>query len=333
MTPSISIWGATGFIGQHLVRELARESIAVTVLTRRSPCDLPFEESLFLRVVQVPDSPQTVEVLARQIAKSAVVFNLAGVSGAVCSNADPLASLDGNCRIQAMFIKACEVAGTRPHVVLASSRLIYGKPAVLPVPETAPLMPQSMYAAHKLCVENYHQIAAHRSILTYTVCRISNPYGLYEPSPKQGYGFISNLIHCGLQGQALRLFGDGRQVRDYVHISDVISVLRRCGSHPGARNELFNIGCGHGISIRDAALAIRELTGAPIVYSPWPDEYAAVESGDYVADIGKARSAVGFEPIYRFTEGLAQLIQDHYSRGCPTVTGQVRVARQQASSN
>jgi nucleoside-diphosphate-sugar epimerase len=188
------------------------------------------------------DPSQIVEVLAEHIARSAVVFNFAGVSGAVRSNADPLASLDGNCRIQALFLKACELARTCPHVVLASSRLVYGKPSCLPVPETAAVMPQSMYAAHKLCVENYHKIGADLGVLTYSICRISNPYGLHEPSVRQDYGFISNLIQCGINGEPLRVFGDGNQIRDYIHISDLISVLRLCGSHADARNEVFNIG-------------------------------------------------------------------------------------------
>lgn len=308
MKANVLVWGATGFIGRHLVQDLVKAGARVTVVTRSGGASLPWNLGNSVEVVTQSEALCSSESLAAIVAKSPIIYNLAGASGTVLSNNNPIANLDGNCRIQAWFLKACEIAGTRPHVVFASSRLVYGKPSQIPVAETAPLFPLSVYAAHKLCVENYHRIAANRNLLTYTVCRIANPYGFDPVNFGRGYGFISDLIGAGLRGQALQVFGDGRQVRDYLHMSDLVTALRLCGENISARNQTFNIGSGEGICILNAALAIQALTGAPIVHKPWPDEYVSVESGDYVSDLAHSFKMLQFVPNYQFASGLAEVI-------------------------
>lgn len=303
----IVVWGGTGFIGRSVVRSLLGSGYPVKVITRREFVP-EFDSPTQPEIIVVHPGEGMAECLAPHIAAAEVVFNFAGVSGAVASNSNPAASLDGNCRIQSEFIHACKIAATRPHVVFASSRLVYGCPIVNPVPESAPTEPRSVYAAHKLCIEQYHQIAAYRDLLTFTNCRISNPYGPVLER-QSGYGFISYLIARGLRGESLEIFGDGMQLRDYIHISDLTDALRLCAFRPEAVNKVLNIGSGHGISLLEAAVHIRSITGTPIVHLPWPKEYALVESGDYVADITLARGLLGFEPRYDFASGLSDLIR------------------------
>jgi UDP-glucose 4-epimerase len=200
------------------------------------------------------------------------------------------------------------MAGTRPHVVFASSRLVYGPVSELPVSEEATVAPRSAYAAHKLCVEHYHQIAALREKITFSICRISNPYGFFDQRAAKAYGFINNLIQRGCRKEPLTIYGDGEQIRDYIHISDLLEALRLCGSESGARNQIFNIGCGQGISVAAAAEEVRNLTGAPVLRVPWPAEELFVESGDYVAGIQKARTLLGFDPRMSFRDGLRKLL-------------------------
>jgi UDP-glucose 4-epimerase len=307
------VWGGTGFLGRHLIAGLLRAGQRVTLLTRRPARQFTYAGDCRVKPVCVPEGREGLRVLACHLESAQTVFNLAGVSGAVVSNRDFISSLDGNCRIQAEFLEACAIAGSRPHVVFASSRLVYGKPDVLPVNEDAPLRPTSAYAAHKLCVEHYHQISAVRGSISYTICRISNPYGKVEDDAVQrGYGFISNLIRRGVEGKTLNLFGDGTQLRDYIHVSDLTAALLLAATHPAARNEVLNIGSGRGTSIRDAATAVQNLTGASVAFAPWPDEYLSVESGDYVADISKARQAIGFKPKFRFEDGLKHIVEQYH---------------------
>jgi|HubBroStandDraft_3_1064219.scaffolds.fasta_scaffold28925_3 UDP-glucose 4-epimerase len=324
----VLIWGARGFLGRNLVRGFLAEGRPVTALTRRRNSGNPFAEHPLLRVVHLPERPADWDILPRVIAESELIYGLAGVSGAVASNCDPVASLEGNCLIHAAFLSACAKAGNKPHVVFPSSRLVYGTPDTLPVSESAQPRPASVYAAHKLCVEHYYQIAAARGEISYTICRISNPYGLQDGQSGRGYGFISQLIEKGLKGQPLTIFGDGGQTRDYLHIDDLVQALWLCGSRIAGLNEILNIGSGEGITIREAAAAVQKLRDVPIVHVPWPEEDWRVESGDYVADIGKARAAIGFEPRFQFQQGFEDLAykyrQDELDR-----FGGVELVRQQ----
>ena len=300
----VLVWGAKGFIGRALVEHLTEAGASVRVLTRpggaRSASLSPGVEW-----VENDDANQD-RAFDRALDGITVVFNLAGSSGAVASNQHPLESLESNCRVQLEFLAACARTRRRPHIVFASSRLVYAAGNGFPITEDHPVAPLSMYAAHKLCVEHYHRIFALRDQVTFTICRISNPFGLDRSAPGKGYGFINALIQRALAGQRLTLFGGGRQLRDYLYIDDLARSLRLCGERVEARNEVLNVGFGSSLSILDAATRIqRALGGGAIDVQPWPKEYEAVESGDFVVDTTKLRRLLGWAPAYSFDAGLA----------------------------
>ncbi len=260
--------------------------------------------------MSIPEGDAGIDAFAEAIRHVGVVFNLVGSSGAVASNLNPIASLDANCHVQARFLQACELSRSKPHIVFASSRLVYGTPDSLPVTENCSLQPKSFYAAHKVALEHYHRIASLRSVISYTICRISNSYGSQDTQPGHWRGFIDALIEKGCRGIPMEIYGDGRQLRDYIYIDDLTDALYRCAVRPEARNETFNIGNGESLSILDAAQIISECTGTPIVHLPWEEEAALVESGDYVVDIAKARTLLGFRPKFSFTSTVQELIRN-----------------------
>lgn len=288
---TVLISGGTGFIGSALARRLAG-SARVIVLSRE-----PAEG----RVSQ--------EAFHGAVAESDLVFNLAGTSGAVASNRDPAESLASSSAWQLGFLAACADSPKRPRVVFASSRLVYGKPEKLPVAESHPIHPDSFYAAHKLCVEHYHRIFAQRGGMSYTICRISNPYGLdLGAHPSQEYGFLNRMVRWAVEGSPLKIFGAGTQLRDYIFIDDLVDALLLCAKEEAARNEVFNIGSGEGTSIVEAAREISAQSGAPVEHMEWPKGYIDVETGDFFNDITKAQERLGFVPRVSFAEGIARTI-------------------------
>ncbi len=304
------IWGARGFIGAALARHLLDRQWRVRLLTRSLAEPMPdWADSLDCIAL---DSGDRRASFRHAVAGTDVVFNLAGSSGAVASNRNPLESLDANCRLQLEFLSACELAADPVHIVFASSRLVYAPAGIAAVSESHPLGPRSIYAAHKLCVEHYHQIAAGRGRLSATICRISNPYGLDAAAGDKSYGFVNGLIQSALAGRPVALFGDGRQLRDYIHIDDLVAMLRLSAERAAARNTVLNIGCGESLAIGEAAQRIqRVFDGGPIDSRPWPTEHAAVESGDFVMDITRARAALGCPAPITFNDGLRRVRLTH----------------------
>lgn len=310
MARHVLVWGGTGFIGRALLPALIAGGDRVTVLSRK---DLYGLGQRYPKV-RVLETGLTVDSNAKAVLRESVrdaelVFNVSGSSGAVSSNQNPLASLQENCIWQLEFLDACSTAGHRLHVVLASTRLVYGRPRSLPIGEAHTLSPESIYAAHKLCIEHYHQIHALQGAITYTICRISNPYGVDEHGLGKNHGIINQMILNALLHKPLIIFGDGRQIRDYIHAYDLVRALLLCGEQRTALNEVFNIGSGEGVSMVDAALLIGRIADAPIMFSPWPKLYELVETGDFVNSIEKARRLLGFIPKLSFKDGIKEAIR------------------------
>lgn len=288
---TVLISGGTGFIGSALARRLSG-SARVIVLSR-----------------QPADGQVSQDAFESAVAEAGLVFNLAGTSGAVASNLDPAESLATSNAWQLRFLAACAKSPERPRVVFASSRLVYGKPESLPVGESHPVHPDSFYATHKLCIEHYHRIFAQHGGMSYTICRISNPYGLdLGAHPSQEYGFLNRMVRWAVEGSPLKIFGEGTQLRDYIFIDDLVDALLLCGREEAARNETFNIGSGVGTSIVEAAREVSAQSGAAIEHVPWPAGYIDVETGDFVNNIGKARARLGFVPRVSFAEGISRTI-------------------------
>lgn len=302
----ILLWGGTGFIGRALASAISNTGAELTILKRSSSLMSLFDQKLRFIEYESNSPQRSKDVLRDAVKNSDVIYNLAGTSGAVASNLDPLVHLEANCQSQLQFLEACREAGNCPHVVFASSRLVYGKPVVLPVDETHPLAPGSVYAVHKLAVEGYHQIWSAQGAITSTICRISVCYGQDGWTGKRDHGFLNTLILGAKQGKPLTIFGGGDQIRDYIHVRDLCRALLLCGESSRVVNEIVNVGSGEGITIAQVAQMISAASGAPVVNVPWPAEHLNVETGDYVGDIAKLSALTGFKPALSMERGIAE---------------------------
>jgi nucleoside-diphosphate-sugar epimerase len=315
--PDVLVWGACGFIGRHLVSDLVQRGTRVSVLTRGRRGYPPRWWSDRVQWFELTGSSADAGIMQAAVEQARVIFNFAGSTGTTDSNRDPLGSLDANNRPQLQLLEACRAAGVHPHVVFTSSRLVYGRPLSDRVDEQHPINPASMYAAHKACCEHYHRIYASRGVLTATVLRISNAFGADPEAGPRHHGMINAFVQAARAGRPIELFGEGRQLRDFIYIADLVDVLLTCGRHPSAVNETFNIGAGVGTSLREAAeQVVAQIGGPPVRIAPWPPEYSVVETGDYVTDVTKARNLIGLDLKWSFERGLTDMIEE-YGRHIP----------------
>lgn len=298
----VLITGGLGFIGTNLSEVLLGLDAKVTVTTTRPLTGVgEVPGSLAVATADIRDR-QAMEALVRD---QDVIFNLAGRSGAVRSMSDPWKDLDVNCRGQLVLLEAVRKVNSRARIVYPGSRLQYGAVTAIPVDEDHPTMPLSVHGVHKLAAESYHVLYHRVHGLRTTVFRITNPYGAGQPRGRADYGIVNHFIQLALADKTLPLYGDGRQLRDYIFVGDLVEAMLLAGASEAADGKVFNVGSGQGTSMAMmATLVIQKAGGGRIDFVPWPPSALAVETGDFVADIRKISRELGWKPRTGLEEGV-----------------------------
>ncbi len=304
----VLILGGSGFLGRHVSRELARHRALLTVASttvHSFPFLLPPSERVTRAICDVRDAASVAET----VNVHEVVFNLAGHSGTVSSTNQPAADAAVNILGALSVLEAVRLYAPGAKVVFPGSRLEYGTVGILPVSEDAPLRPTSPYGVHKLAAEHHHRNYWHIHGVRTTVLRITIPFGAHASPVGRDFGIANRFIQLAVEDQALRIFGDGRQLRDYVYVDDVVSALALAGATRDSDGEVYNVGAGRGIALVDfARLAIAEAGGGRLEFAPWPELALAVETGDFVANISAIREALRWQPLVGLEEGVRRAV-------------------------
>ena len=306
----VLVIGGLGFIGVNLTEKLVESGARVTVLTpsrdRHSGTASDFEHA---GVAVVSGDLRDAEKLSSVVGGQNVVFNLSGQSGAVRSMEDPWTDLDVNLRGNLVLLEALRAHHRDVKVVFAGSRLQYGHPDQLPVPEDAEKHPLCLHAIHKQTVEQYLELYSRLFGIRYTIARITNPYGPGQPRSRTAYGVINRMIHQAIADRSLTIYGDGTQQRDYIHVEDVVDALIVLANSPQADGGAYNVASGTGISMIELAKTIVEIAGAGrIEHVEWPELARQIETGDFVADISRIRRELGWEPRIPLAAGLEKTV-------------------------
>jgi UDP-glucose 4-epimerase len=307
---AVLVAGGLGFIGTHLTNRLALLGARVTVVTPAIEHHRETAAGCAARGIRILEGDlRDAEAMRHAVAGAEVVFNLAGQSGAVRSMEDPWTDLDVNCRGNLVLLEALRTVNAVAKLVFVSSRLAYGRTGADPVAEEQMADPLCVHAVHKVAVEQYLKLYGQLYGLRFTVARLTNPYGPGQPSERTAYGIVNRMIHLALSGEALPVYGDGRQRRDYIYIDDAVDALLKLGESDAGTGRLYNVGSGIGTPFAEMARAITAIAGrGHIAFVPWPALAERIETGDFVADIARIRREIAWEPRVPLAEGLERTI-------------------------
>jgi len=310
---AVLVVGGLGFIGGRLSSALASAGARVTVVTpsRQKHQDVALDlEARGVRVLEGDIRDR--QAMESGVRRQDVVFNLAGQSGAVRSMEEPWDDLDVNGRGMLTLVEAVRRENPGARVVFAGSRLEYGRVGTDPVSETHATEPLCVHAIHKLVAEQYLQLYERLYGISYAVARITNPYGPGQPRARTAYGVVNRMIHLALSNDVLPIYGDGRQRRDYIYIDDVVDAVMRlgdCDRADHATHRVYNVATGVGTSIADMAAAIaRAAGGGRVEFVEWPASAEQIETGDFVADISRIKTDLGWSPAVSIDEGLRRTV-------------------------
>jgi nucleoside-diphosphate-sugar epimerase len=315
----VLVIGGLGFIGVNLTGRLVGQGRSVTVVTPSRARHLERAAAFEARGVRIVEGDlRDAGAMAEAVADQQIVFNLAGESGAVRSMEDPWTDLDVNCRGNLVLLEALRAANPGAKLVFLGSRLEYGKQPTQPVNEEQAPDPLCLHAIHKLTVEKYLRLYESLFGLRYAIARVTNPYGPGQPAGRTAYGVVNRLIHLALAGAALPIYGDGGQRRDYIHVDDLVAALVALSESASSDGRAFNVGSGEGTRMIDMARAIIELAGGGrIEHVQWPALAARIETGDFVADVSRMRTELGWKPAIPLRDGLQRTIAHYRAYATP----------------
>ena len=307
------ITGGAGFIGSHLVEHLVATGHDVTVLDDLSSGHRANLAGVRRQIRFIRGSVTDLNTCRRAVDGVDCVLHHAAVTSVQRSVDEPLVTHQVNATGTLNVLLAARDKGVQ-RVVYAGSTSAYGNPTTLPNSEEHVTRPLSPYAASKLAGEEYC-VAFHETYgLETVVLRYFNIFGPRQDPNSQYAAVVPRFIAAALAGERPTIFGDGGQTRDFVYIANVVhaNVLAARAPAAGAAGQVFNVGCGQGVSVNQLWEHIRSLAGVPAM--PLYTQGRAGEVRDSVAALAKARRLLGYEPVVDFAEGLRQTIAFYRAR-------------------
>jgi len=297
---NILITGGAGFIGSHITDRLSFEN-NVTVLDNLYTGTLANLDKSKDRITFVEGDILDETLVKNIIRKVEYVFHLAANVGNIRSIENPLFDMNVNIKGTLNLLEAC-LGSNIKRFIYTSSAAIFGEAKYLPLDEDHTLNPESPYAVSKLAAEKYcfafHEVHG----IPTTALRYFNAYG-----PRQDTSEYANAISIFMDKarakKTIKIYGDGKQTRDFIFINDIVNANVLAATQPSAVGEIFNIATGTSASIErlvNIILQITKLKNHQIVHGP----SRAGEVRDSWANITKAQKLLSYAPKTGLEEGL-----------------------------
>jgi CDP-paratose 2-epimerase len=328
--PRTLIIGGCGFIGANLADRLLEAGAQVHILDDLSR---PGSERNLRRLqtrhrglaVTVGDIRDP-RLVSRAVERAGRIFHLATRAAVTAGRETPMQDFEVNVRGTLNVLCAAEARDDPPALLFASTSKIYGRMDEIElramekryeptsdetwahgIPETSPLRWQSPFGCSKGAADQYVLAFARSFGLPAVVFRLSSVYGPRQFG-NEDRGWITHFVRQALEGRTVTLFGDGKQVRDILYVSDLVDVLLRAMERiDEVRGEAFNVGGGpeRAVSLLEL-LDVLESLGIPRPQI----HFADARPGDqryYVTDLRKVERALDWSPGVSVQEGLRRL--------------------------
>lgn len=302
----VLVTGGAGFIGSHVAQRMLELGHRVSIVDNLSSgkrdnlpghahflcCDIRSDECERFITEERPEA----------------VFHLAAQMDVRKSVSDPALDADINVRGFVRVLKSSAEAGCKVVVFSSTGGAIYGEQERFPAAEDHPCRPVSPYGTSKFCGEQYLRYFGSSANMRWVALRYANVYGPRQ-DPHGEAGVVAIFARALLQGETPRIYGDGRQTRDFVFVGDVVAANQAALERPA--EGVFNIGTGvetDVITVFRVMARCAGFAGEPEFLPERPGEQRRS-----VIDPGRARQVLGWSPTVSIREGLEQTLS--YFRG------------------
>ena len=237
--------------------------------------------------------------------KPDIIIHLAGNTSHSKSFEEPLEDIDSNSKTTLFMLEKIRELGLSCKFVLGSTFIVIGKPTKLPVTESTPCNPTTIYGTNKLASEHFCKIYHDVYGLDTVIFRITNSYGPREQviSTKNAVNF---LIHEAFNRKEISIYNKGKFFRDFIYIDDVVSginvILKK-----GKAGELYWISSGKKTWFYEFANILEKNTNCKVVYPKTPTYTKKVDVGNFIVNNAKLRK-LGWSPKISINVGIKKTL-------------------------
>ncbi|MEK9131011.1 MAG: NAD-dependent epimerase/dehydratase family protein [Patescibacteria group bacterium] len=298
------VTGGAGFIGSHLVDALVRRRIKVYVIDDLSTGQMrnvnPNAEFIKMSIT----SPKLASIVKK--IKPDVIFHYAAQRNVRVSLKHPIYDAEVNVMGTLALIQAAYEVGVKKFIFSSSGGAIYSDAHKHRAPWSEEVVdePVSPYGVAKRAGELYLNFAYYVQGMSYVALRYANIYGPRQDSGGEG-GAISIFISRMLKNQAVQIFGNGKQTRDFVYVDDAVAAALKAMDAPVVG--VYNIGTGQEVNVNTFFYKIKKLTGSDVA-----EKHVAANAGEIlrsVLDARLARKKLDWTAKVSFDEGLRRTVE------------------------
>lgn len=298
----ILVTGGAGFIGSHLVDRYVDMGHEVIVLDDLSTGSKDYRNPNAEYVMISLSDPQLEEILCDR--KPDLINHHAAQANVRLSIKQPCIDIETNVTNTVRLLRAAGSAKVKKIIFASSGGAIYGNTPRKAISESCYCKPISPYGINKFTAEQYVRMYSDIYGYQWTTLRYSNVYGPRQ-NPLGESGIISIILDHMSRGERPVVFGDGEQVRDYIHVDDVVEANMLFLQLDRISNAVFNVGTQRGTSLNDL---IKIILGAN--HSSTSPQYVPAKDGDLrwnvlcIEKLGK----LGWKPKIILDNGIEKLL-------------------------
>ena len=300
------ITGGLGFIGSNLVDSLSKKNHKIKILTKTLSKKSNIKNSydkVEIEKINLTNFKRLGQIIEKF--KPDIIIHLAGNTSHSKSFEEPLEDIDSNSKTTLFMLEKIRELGLSCKFVLGSTFIVIGKPTKLPVTESTPCNPTTIYGTNKLASEHFCKIYHDVYGLDTVIFRITNSYGPREQviSTKNAVNF---LIYEASNRKEISIYNKGKFFRDFIYIDDVVSginvILKK-----GKSGELYWISSGKKTWFYEFANILEKNTNCKVVYPKTPTYTKKVDVGNFIVNNAKLRK-LGWSPKISINVGIKKTL-------------------------
>jgi UDP-glucose 4-epimerase len=308
----VLVLGGLGFIGSNLALRLRDLGARITLVDSMLPmfggnlANIPeVNEEIAISLTDVRDY----DSLSNLVNEADVIFALAGQTSHTDSMRDPLTDLDLNCKALLNLLEAWRASSRSAVIVFTSTRQVYGRAHSLPVDENHPTIPTDVNGINKLACERYLSLYAQIYGLRCVSLRLTNTYGPRLPLVGNSRGVIGFFLERALEGKKVPVYGDGKQVRDFNFVDDVVEALLLAATYSDKlQHGVYNLGSNEVYSLVEFVSILHEMCLFEHYFMPFPRENETIDIGSYYGNFSLFSDETGWIPRISLREGIRRTV-------------------------